>query len=144
MADVSLDEGEGDPAALSERCGLCQGSWREVQTSDVGACSGQADRVEADVALQVDHLQTSHLADCPSNGLRLNLSERGVPGHQTLGIVKPVLTVYPGPIVPVPAVEVERVSRHRPTLPCRLALHHLMGTPAVPATRMRGMSQARL
>ena len=85
---------QDDPTALGERSGLGQVDRREVQAGDTGARPGQADGVEADVTLQVDHLQPRYLADRPTKGFLLNVSERGRPGHQSLRVVEPVLAVY--------------------------------------------------
>ena len=82
----------------------------------VGARPGQADRVGADVALQVDHLQTSYLAGRLTTCSLLNLSERRHPCHERLRIVEPILAIDPCAIVPLPAIEVESVDGQQTTL----------------------------
>ena len=82
----------------------------------VGARPRQADRVEADVALHVDHLLTSHLAHRPTTCSLLNLSERRHLCHERLRLVEPILAIYPCAIVPLPAIEVESVDGQQTTL----------------------------
>lgn len=82
----------------------------------VGARPRPTDRVGVDVALQVDHLQTSHLADRLTTCSLLNLSERRHPCHERLRIVEPILAIDPCAIVPLPAIEVESVDGQQMTL----------------------------
>jgi hypothetical protein len=63
LGGVGVDEVDVQLAAARQRAGLLQRSGREIRTDDARAAARERDRVEADVALQVQDVEPRDRAD---------------------------------------------------------------------------------
>ncbi len=106
------------PQRCASRGRLGQRTGREVEPSDPGAAASQRDRVKADVALDVEHVEPlDGVHRRPERRVLLG-RQRVAPGDQRRGVVVGVLAVQRRQRVPAGAVERSRAlpidrRRHR-------------------------------
>jgi hypothetical protein len=102
---VGLDEVDLDLAAAGQRARLLERGGREVDADHAGAAPRERDRIEADVALEVQHVEPRDRADGLAQPRRLGFSQRVRAGHQRLGVVVRVLPVDGRQRVPMGPVD---------------------------------------
>lgn len=115
VVDVGLDEVGLDADALRDAASRGHRLAGEVEARDPGATTGPRQRVQAEVALQVDQVQPIDRTD----RLDLDGPQRVVrAGDEALGVVEAAADVVGDPLVPEAAVQLE-LGTHLSILPDR-------------------------
>ena len=112
---IGDDECRVEAGLFREALRPLDGDRREVEPGHPRAAPGPRQRVQTEVALDVQQVEPLYVADGSGHLAELPLVQRRCPGEESFDVVDAVLAVDAGEVVPMRAVELHRIG-HTTTL----------------------------